>query len=125
MNREQKRAFVKNAHKKGMSKKQAENLLKITDTAGNTYTLPQPVNTGDKVTLKVDVLTSKKNYDIMNPAYKEFVEKSEGIVFTAVQEGTKLVHLEEEPRWLFWCGDLNVVEAVAKDPQVSAEKEGE
>ena len=61
----------------------------------------------------------------MNPAYKEFIEKSEGIVFTAVQEGTKLVHLEEEPRWLFWCGDLNVVEAVAKDPQVSAEKEGE
>ena len=125
MNREQKRAFVKNAHKKGMSKKQAENLLKITDTAGNTYTPPQPVNTGDKVTLKVDVLTSKKNYDIMNPAYKEFVEKSEGIVFTAVQEGTKLIHLEEEPRWLFWCGDLNVVEAAAKDPLTDAEKEGE
>ena len=63
MNREQKRTFVKNAHKKGMSKKQAENLLKITDTAGNTYTPPQPVNTGDKVTLKVDVLMSKKNQD--------------------------------------------------------------
>lgn len=125
MNREQKRAFVKNAHKKGMPKKQAENLLKIADTTGNTYTPSQPVNTGDKVTLKVDVLKSKKNYDIMNPAYKELVEKSEGIVYTAVQEGTKLIHLKEEPKWLFWCGDLNVVEAATEDSPADTEKEGE
>lgn len=133
MNREQRRNFVKKAHKRGMSKSQAEKLLKIADTEGNTYTASQEVNTGDKVKLKVDVLKSKKNYDIMNPMYKEFVEKSEGVVYTAVRESKVLLHLEEEPRWLFWCGDLEVAEAAPSEPedasimtvQVDEEKEND
>lgn len=124
MNREQKRAFVENAQKKEIPKKQAENLLKIADATGNTYTPLQAVNTGDRVTLKVDALKSKKNYDIMNPAYKDFVEKSEGVVYTAVRGGTELIHLEEAPKWLFWCGDLDVIEAAAEDLPVT-EKESE
>lgn len=122
MNREQKREFVKKAHKKGMSKNQAEKFIKIADTAGNTYTPEQKVCTGDKVTLNVEALKSKKNYGIMNPSYKEFVEQSEGVVYTAVQEGNKLIHLEECPKWLFWCGDLNVIEHAKRDSS-EADKE--
>lgn len=111
MNREQRRAFVKKAQKRGMTKKDASNLLRIADTSGNVHNPPQEINTGDKVTLKVPDIMAKKNYGIMNPAYREFVEQSESVVYTAVREGTKLIHLKEAPRWLFWCGDLSVVEA--------------
>ena len=117
MNREQKRAFVKNAHRKGMSKKQAENFLRIADSTDTSHTPSQIVKTGDKVMLNVEALKSKKNYDIMNPEYRKFVEASEGIEFTAVQEGNKLIHLEEEPKWLFWCGDMTVVSSADTDNQ--------
>ena len=110
MNREQKRNFVKNAKKNGMSRSNAEKFAEIMDTKGNRYTPAQEIHTGDKVMLKVAELKAKKNFVIMNPAYRTFVENSEGVVYTAVCERAELIHLEEQPRWLFWCGDMDVVE---------------
>ena len=41
MNREQKRNFVKNAKKNGMSRSNAEKFAEIMDTKGNRYTPAQ------------------------------------------------------------------------------------
>ena len=45
----------------------------------------------------------------MADAYKEFVDASEGVVFTAHVERENMISLVEEPKWLFWSGDLEKV----------------
>ncbi len=116
MNRQQRRKFVKNARKDGLSKESAEKFLKIAETKREDITPAQEINTGDKVMLDTAALKAKKNFSIMNPAYREFVEQSEGAVYTAICERPELIHLAEEPRWLFWCGDLTVVEPALGSP---------
>lgn len=115
MNREQKRNFVKKARKHGIFKENAEKFVKIADQSGNHYTPMQEIHTGDKVVLRVDELKAKKNYSLMNPEYRTFVENSDGVIYTAVRERAELIHMEEQPRWLFWCGDMDVVEHVESE----------
>ena len=115
MNREQKRNLVKKVRKNGMSRKNAEKFAEIVNQKGNHYTPMQEVHTGDKVILKVDALKEKKNYGLMNPDYRSFVENSKGVVYTAVCERAELIHMEEQPRWLFWCGDMDIVEHIETD----------
>lgn len=117
MNREQKRNFVKKARKHGMSKENAEKFVKIADQNGNHYTPMQEIHTGDKVVLRVDELKAKKNYSLMNPEYRTFVENSDGVIYTAVCERAELIHMEEQPRWLFWCGDMDIVEHVESEEE--------
>ena len=45
----------------------------------------------------------------MADAYKEFVDASEDVVFTAHVERENMISLVEEPKWLFWSGDLEKV----------------
>lgn len=123
MNREQRRNFVKKAKKNGMLRADAEKFLKIADTNGNHYTPAKEIHTGDKVVLRVAELKAKKNYGIMNPEYRAFIEQSEGVVYTAVRERAELIHMEEQPRWLFWCGDMDVVEPVPVEQAVDENTE--
>ncbi len=109
MNREQRRRFVKNAGKQGMSKENAQKFLSIADNLNESHTPRQEIHTGDIVILKTEELKARKNYGIMNPKYREFIERSDGVRYTAVLEREELIHLEEEPKWLFWCGDMDVV----------------
>jgi len=64
---------------------------------------------GKKVRIRVD------NYDtdILSPKFIKFLEDSKGKIFTAMQEpkykGTDLYCLEEEPIWVFFVSNLEVV----------------
>lgn len=105
MNREQRRRLVKIAVKNGMKKERAKAFAEITKGTGE-HTEAKSFNEDDKLMLDINAIKSRKNYPIMNPKYKEFVESNEGTVFTAHKENVNMISLKEEPRWLFWSGDL-------------------
>lgn len=81
---------------------------------------PNDINTGDKVRLDIAKIQRRINYSRMNEDYKQFVEQSNDKVFTAVVERENLIHLEEEPKWLFWSGDLIIHEQL-QDQNTEAE----
>ena len=105
MNREQRRALAKKAQKDGMSKELAKVYAEIASGTGE-HTKAQTIEEGDKIRLNIEAIKSRKNYDRMSPAYKEFVEAAGDTVFTAHVERANMISLAEEPRWLFWSGDL-------------------
>lgn len=109
MNRKQRRAFVKRAKKKGVSEREAKAYAEIVSEGTGTHTKAQEIQSGDKVMLNIEAVKNRRNYSITTDKYKDFVNKSEGKVFTAVAKGGGLVELEGKP-WLFWCGDLVVME---------------
>lgn len=105
MNREQRRSLAKRAQKNGMSKELAKTFAEIASGTGE-HTKPQTFDEGDKVRLDLEAITSRKNYERMSPLYKEFVESAGNTVYTAHVERGNLISLAEEPKWLFWSGDL-------------------
>lgn len=106
MNREQKRAFIRDAHKRGIKKETAEAFIRARELELNEQNPPQHICDGDKVMLDVKKIQERKNYEMMSNDYKEFVECSRGEVMTAHVERQNLISMVEEPRWLFWSGDL-------------------
>ena len=70
---------------------------------------PKKFEEGEKLRLNIERIKARKNYDKMADAYKEFVDASEGVVFTAHVERENMISLAEEPKWLFWSGDLEKV----------------
>ena len=105
MNREQRRSLAKRAQKDGMSKELAKTFAEIASGTGE-HTKPQTFEDGNKVRLNLEAITSRKNYERMSPLYKEFVESAGDTVYTAHVERGNLISLVEEPKWLFWSGDL-------------------
>ena len=105
MNREQRRKMVKTAVKNGVKKEYAKAYSDISKGTGN-HTEAKEFEEDDRLMLDIDAIKSRKNYPIMNPKYKQFVEESGGKVFTAHKENNNLISLKEEPEWLFWSGDL-------------------
>jgi len=71
-----------------------------------------PLKDGDKVLLDIEKIKARKDYYKTQSEYQSFVEQNKGIVFTArpyrkYNDGfSVMVELKEEPRWLFWYGDL-------------------
>lgn len=107
--------MIKIATKNGVSKEHAKAYAVISQGTG-THTEAKEFNEDDKVMLDVTAIKNRKNYPVMNPKYKEFVESSEGKIFTAHMEKKHTISLKEEPKWLFWSGDLiKVVEEVHED----------
>lgn len=106
MNRQQKRAFVKKAKSKGISKNVAEAYLAIKEAGLDKVSLPKQFQEGDKVKLDVEKIKRRKDYEKMNPRYKEFVESNADTAFTAHLERETLISLAEQPEWLFWSGSL-------------------
>lgn len=70
------------------------------------YTAPQTINNGDKVSINTKVIKGRHNFDSMSDEYKQFIDENEETIFTAKVERTTLISLEENPKWLFWSGDL-------------------
>lgn len=105
MNREQRRALAKRAHENGMSRELAKTYSEIAGGTGE-HTKPQDFNEGDKIRLNIKEIKARKNYNRMSKMYKEFVDSAGETVYTAHIERTNLISLAEEPRWLFWSGDL-------------------
>lgn len=117
MNRQQRRKVEKVARSRGASGDEAKSIAMIVSNAdeirkGGTgaHTTAKSFNDGDKVKLNIEAVKSRKNYDRMLPLYKEFVETSEDTVFTVHVEQGNLISFIEEPKWLFWSGDLIKVE---------------
>lgn len=110
MNRAQRRNFVKNQRKKGISKNDATRFAKIISNGVGTYSEPNEIAEDDKVMINIDSVKVRKNFDLMSEKYKDFVNSAEGKVFTAHVERTNSISLKEEPKWLFWSGDLLKVE---------------
>ena len=67
---------------------------------------------GDRVRLNVKKIKEHPDYQKLNPRYKQFVESSDGKVFTAcVESGSGVIPntvglKESDDNWLFWVGDL-------------------
>lgn len=128
MNRQQKRAFVKKARSKGISKNAAEAYLAIKEAGLDKLSLPKQFQEGDKVKLDVEKIKRRKDYERLNPRYKEFVESNADTVFTAHLERETLISLKEQPEWLFWSGSLIKVKEEIDGEQVEkhdAEATGE
>ena len=106
MNREQKRAFVKRAKKNGVPASDAKTYAEIISDGTGKHTPEQEISEGDKIRLNLDAIKSRQNYDKMSKPYKEFIESNPDTIFTAHIEHGKLVSFVENPRWLFWSGDL-------------------
>lgn len=107
MNREQRRNFVQKAKRAGVEERVAKTTMDIVMNGVGTFSPPNPdIKTGDIVQIDIEKVTARKNYDKMATAYKEFVMSSAGKLFHAVDEGHNTLHVEEDPRWLFWSGDI-------------------
>ena len=115
MNRQQTRKLRKDARKKGIDEAVTELYISMKKKGMETPSPPQEIQTGDTVMIDVERVTSRRNYARMAPAYREFVEASDGKVFTALREQGNLISLQEEPKWLFWSGDLNVIQPFTQE----------
>ena len=105
LNRAQRRSLAKKAQRDGMSKELAKTYAEIASGTGE-HTKPQAFEDGDKIRLNVEAIKARKNYERMSPLYKEFVEAAGDTIFTAHIERANMISLAEEPKWLFWSGDL-------------------
>ena len=105
MNREQRRAFQKK-NKKSVREYAADKLNKLSQEIEN------PLHEGDLVKLDVDRITKREDYTKTTEEYRAFVESSRDRVFTVRlyrkrEDGfSAIIELVEEPKWLFWYGDL-------------------
>ena len=113
MNREQKRTLEKVLRKNGKSKNEAKEFAQLLYNAAairlmgsDEITPAQPIEEDTPVSLDIPKIKARKNYDRMAVSYREFVENSEGVWYTAHVEKENLISLKEKPQWLFWSGDL-------------------
>ncbi len=104
MNRANRRKFVMEMRKQGISKNVAEAYLAIKEQGLDKPR--KPLRDGDKVMLNVEQIMRRKDYEKMNLGFKDIVESSADVVFTAHVEENNLVSFEEQPEWLFWDGDV-------------------
>lgn len=128
MNRKQRRAFVKKAQSKGVSKSSAEDYISIKEVGLDGLSLPKQFQEGDWAKLDVEKIMKPKYYKKMNPKYKEFVESNADKVFTVHLEQGTLISFKEQPEWLFWSGNLIKVNGDMNRKQVErreATKESE
>lgn len=112
MNREQKRAFIRDARKRGIKKETAEAFIRAREIGLSKPSPPQHIKEGEPVILNVENIQARVNYNKMSDGYKSFVESSEGKIFTAHVERENLISLIEEPKWIFWSGDLIKIKTV-------------
>ena len=117
MNREQKRGLERRLKAKGYSESDAKKYVSTAETleqirkfGSGEASPPKKFEEGDKVKLNIRRIRERKNYDRMLDAYKEFVNDNQDTVFTAHVEHENMISFAEEPRWLFWSGDLEHAE---------------
>lgn len=125
MNRQQRRKAKKELRSKGYSSRAIDVALgknKGTTVVKKPFSVKEleeegqvnPIHTGDKVRLDVDVIIKQPSYPAMNDAYKNFVESNRNTTFTAKEYVTvdtvfssNLFLLEEDTKgWLFYKDDL-------------------
>lgn len=103
MNREQRRKLK-------LTKEQADFVDRI--RSGD------PIPPESKVKLNYNQIVSRNDYKKLKQSYKDFVENNKETIFTTnnsedISKTAKLVSLKEDeadPKWLFWVGDLMLVD---------------
>ena len=122
MNRDQRKILEKLYRKQGRTKSDAEKLAKQIygidnirlEGLGET-TPPQKFDEGEKFKLDIEKIKARKNYERTLEGYKEFVEANQETIFTAHIERPNAISAVEEPRWLFWSGDIIKVEQSSQE----------
>lgn len=122
MNRQERRSLEKRVRKNGATANDAKAYVQTLSNADAIRTLgagapspPKKFEEGDKVLLNIERIKARQNYDKMAESYKEFVNASSGKVFTVHVERGNMISLAEEPKWLFWSGDLDAVSSAEKE----------
>jgi hypothetical protein len=113
MNREQRRAAVKNLKSKGISEIIAKQFI----AAQEKFRMGEPIPEGTKVKLNIKSLLSDVDYERKTPKYKKFIEDHTDEVFTVeyipeLTDRPTVVCLKEDPsevKWTWWVGDLEIV----------------
>ena len=130
-NREQRRKMEKRLKKGILDVDTAISMLERQVNTANAAGLPE----GTRVRLNVDQIVKRPDYHKMQDAYRLFVESNADTEFTVAYDekhtSGKLVLLrynrgladgEENPKWLFYSGDLIDLEA-PPEPEPEPEKE--
>lgn len=105
MNRAQRRNLMRKG-KKSLRELAADKLNSLSDDVENW------LHDGDKVKLNIKQITERGDYAKTQMEYRDFVESSGDRIFTVRlyrkrPDGfSAVIELMEEPRWLFWHGDL-------------------
>lgn len=124
VNRKQERVAEKALNKKGKSKDELNSMIEILNIVNgsknteNHPKLKECLFEGDKVKLNVAKIKSHPSWEGYDKEYKAFVENHDGIVFTVEYDKNKtdrpnLICLKEDTsrqRWMFWDGDLYVLD---------------
>ena len=116
MNRKEKRNMEKKFRHNGATPEQAkdhvmtmEKIHEIIRSGSGTPSHPKTIEEGAAVRMDLEKIMKRKNYEKMSVPYKEFVTQNADTVFTAHVEDNNLISFVEEPKWLFWSGDLEVI----------------
>lgn len=128
MNRDQRRALEKAYRKYGKSRTEAKQIARQMYDIDNIRldgvgkpSMAKEFREGEKFKLDLEKIKARKNYERMTEAYKQFVNDNADTVLTAhVEHG--LVSAKEEPKWLFWSGDLLKVEEEPEEESGSTEE---
>lgn len=108
-NRGQKRDFIRRMERKGIKRDVVQLYFRVKDAQERSVNA-EKIQEGTKVRIDVDHIKGAKEYSKLNKDYREFVESSRGKIFTAHIE-RKFVSLNEnDNQWLFWPGNLIIVE---------------
>ncbi len=109
MNREKRRAL----EKKARNKNRRSHIVNYLESLWGKH--DDAIYDGDRVMLKVDQITGRKEYTGLQESYRNFVESSRGKVFVvhshhARPDGFSAIMELEGVNWTFWYGDLLKVE---------------
>lgn len=122
LNRDQKKMLEKVYRKSGKSRNEAKKIAqqmydidKIRLEGTGETSPPQKFQEDTKFKLDIEKIKARKNYERMNENYKQFLADNVDTVFTAHVDRGHLISAKEEPRWLFWSGDLIKVEETRVD----------
>lgn len=128
MNRDQKKMLEKAYRKSGKSKAKAKKIAqqmydidKIRLEGTGVTSPPQDFQEDEKFKLDIDKIKARKNYDNMTDNYKQFIDSNADTIFTAFVDKGHLVSAKEDPRWLFWSGDLIKVKEDTPDEKTQEE----
>lgn len=112
MNREEKRSLERKLRAKGHSPADIERMVMVKEMMSNSKNLQE----GQKVRFNIERLRADPDWADKQDAYKEWVETHAGETFTVEYDekhSPTLVCLKEcdaTVKWLFWDGDLEVVD---------------
>lgn len=114
INREQKRKYTQKLKAKGFNKQDIDLFLRYKELSKTSDVLPEGIN----VKLDIDNIKSHPDYEKLTEKYRNWVEENKDKTFTVEYDYNKksnpitvcLKEDESDPKWLFWVGDLKVVE---------------